>query len=53
MKCERCKSFGMVCVDRERYFCWDHYREEMAKRREQREPYDAAEKGGQARFEGF
>lgn len=27
--CERCGAYGMICLNGQRFLCWDHYCEEM------------------------
>lgn len=32
--CERCSGYGMICLNGQRFLCWDHYCEEMARQRQ-------------------
>jgi hypothetical protein len=27
--CERCGDYGMICLNGQRFLCWNHYCEEM------------------------
>ena len=27
--CERCGGYGMICLNGQRFLCWDHYTDEM------------------------